>query len=573
MLARTLRLAPASSFRFTRPLQHRTTLALFSTSITRMSVIEERVANVQDLKDGEMKEFGLGEGRVLLSQVNGQIFATSHKCTHYGAPLATGVLSSEGPLGTVRASELPPVIIKDGGIYVKAEENALKAARRKPARKSLAKDEGKTVVILGGGASGTTTAENLREQGFAGRIIVVSRESYYPIDRPQLSKKVDIGDPASIQLRNVAFWEELGVEFLLSTVRRVAFCFCQLFFRHILTNSAQSVDTNAKTVTLSSGSQLSYDTLVLATGAYARTVPIPGIDLGNVFTLRTVDNANTIFQAVKASGSNPNVVIIGSSFIGMELASAFSKTLKTAEAEPAGTVTVVGREEVPFQRVLGKQIGEALMNLHTSQKVQFRMKAGVNAFTAGGDGKVSSVQLTSGEELPADVVILGTGVSPQTDYLKGNDAFKLQRDGSLKVDKHFNVEGHKDVYAVGDIARFHWELTGEDLRVEHWSHAENTGRFVAFNILGGNRSFDKVPYFWTAQQGKSIRYAGYASSFDDIIIQGSVETLSFAAFYVRGEKVVAVLSVGKDPVVSHASELLRINKHPSASELHQGKIM
>ncbi|RUP51356.1 hypothetical protein BC936DRAFT_148571 [Jimgerdemannia flammicorona] len=638
MFARTFRLpltTPSSSLRLIRPPLHRRhqiIFVLFSTSVRTMAIIEHNVGRAADLKDGDLKEVPFGNSAVLLSKVNGHVYATSPKCTHYGAPLAKGVLSSNGRITcpwhgacfnatsgdivfridryeiaqkhnsyAVRKISMAynhpilipchledapaldnlnkyEVFIKDGDIYVTVNEDgkkpvhtkfiqripiirllpfshhlfqhlifhaALKVGRRRPARNIVTKDNNKTVIILGGGASGSMTAEHLREQGFGGKIVIVSRESYLPIDRPKLSKMSNIGDASKIQLRDAAFWEELDVKFLLST-------------------DAQSVDTKAKTVTLSTGSQLSYDTLVLATGGHPRTIPAKGVNLQNVFTLRTVNNSNAISEAIKSTTSRPALVVIGSSFIGMEVASVYAKD---------ADVTVIGRDKVPFQRVLGKDVGEALHKLHVTNGIKFYMEAGVSHLEAktADSTSVGYVVLTSGIKISADVVVLGTGVGPQTDYLKGNDAFELQRDGSLKVDKYFRVEGHEEVYAAGDIARFHWDLTGEDLRVEHWSHAENTGRLVALNILGKKKTFDKVPYFWTAQHGKSIRYTGYASSFDDVIIQGSTEELSFVAFYVRGEKVVAVLSLNKDPVVSHSNELLRHNKYPTATDLRNGK--
>ncbi|KAG2182838.1 hypothetical protein INT44_005819 [Umbelopsis vinacea] len=323
-----------------------------------------------------------------------------------------------------------------------------------------------------------------------------------------------------------------------------------------------SVDAKGKSVTLSTGDKWTWNHLVLATGGWPRKIPIPGVDLSNVFTLRTVHNNNDIQKATKSFGGKPNVVVIGSSFIGMELASVASKE---------ANVTVVGMESTPFERVLGEKVGGALGELHKSNGVNLIMNANVESIEARDDkSSVGSVKLKGGQTLPADVVVLGVGVGPQTDYLKNSPEFTLEKDGSLKVDQHFKVEGFDNIYATGDIATFPYQHTGQPLRIEHWGFAENTGRTVALNITSKPKKFTHVPYFWTAQHGKSIRYAGFAKEYDDVIIQGDLKELAFAAYYAKGEEILAIASLNKDPVVSYSAELLRIGKMPKASELRKG---
>jgi len=183
---------------------------------------------------------------------------------------------------------------------------------------------------------------------------------------------------------------------------------------------------------------------------------------------------------------------------------------------------------------------------------------------------VGGVKLQQGVTLPADVVIMGVGVGPQTDYLRNSQGFNLEKDGSLKVDQHFKVEGYDNIYATGDIATFPYQHTGEPLRIEHWGFAENTGRTVALNIAKKVKKFTHVPYFWTAHYGKSLRYAGFAKEFDDVIIQGDLKELTFAAFYARGEEILAIASLNKDPIVSYSAELLRIGKMPKATQIRNG---
>ncbi|KAI8584148.1 hypothetical protein K450DRAFT_218397 [Umbelopsis ramanniana AG] len=507
-------------------------------TIRTMAIAKHVVAKESDLKDGEKKEVKIGETPVLLSKVKGSYYATSARCTHYGAPLVNGTLASDGRImcpwhgacfnATTGDIEDAPalnslqkfeVTVQDGDVIVEADESALAAGKRKPA------------------------CVKHNKKGYTGKIRVVSREDYLPIDRPKVSKTFGTGDPAGIALRDASHWKSLDVEFKLGT-------------------DVTSVDPKGKSVTLSNGDKWTWNHLVLATGGWPKKIPIPGVDLSNVFTLRTVHNNNTIQQAVKSFGGKPNVVVIGSSFIGMELASVASKE---------ANVTVVGMEKVPFERVLGEKVGGALGELHKSNGVNLIMNANVEAIEPREDkSSVGSVKLKGGQTLPADVVVLGVGVGPQTDYLKNSPDFTLEKDGSLKVDQHFKVEGFDHIYATGDIATFPYQHTGQPLRIEHWGFAENTGRTVALNIASKPKKFTHVPYFWTAQHGKSIRYAGFAKEYDDVIIHGDLKELAFAAYYAKGEEILAIASLNKDPVVSYSAELLRIGKMPKASELRKG---
>ncbi|KAH8550711.1 hypothetical protein BGW37DRAFT_498138 [Umbelopsis sp. PMI_123] len=497
-------------------------------TIRTMAILKQVVAKETDLKDGELKEVTVGDKPVLLSRVKGSYYATSARCTHYGAPLAKGTLASDGRImcpwhgacfnvSTGDIEDAPAldslqkyiVTVQGGEVIIEADEAALAAGRRKPSCVKHSKGNSDTVVIVGGGASGAAAAETLREEGYTGKIRVVSREDYLPIDRPKVSKTFGTGDPAGIQLRDANHWNDLGVEFKLGT-------------------DVTSVDAKAKSVTLSTGENWSWNHLVLATGGWPKRIPIPGVDLQNVFTLRTVHDNNNIQKTIKSFGTKPNVVVIGSSFIGMEFAAVASKD---------ANVTVVGMEKTPFERVLGEKVGGALGELHKSNGVNLVLSANVEALEANANGSaVGNVNLKSGQTLPADVVVLGVGVGPQTDYLRKSPGFTLEKDGSLKVDQHFRVEGFDNIYATGDIATFPYQHTGQPLRIEHWGFAENTGRTVALNISNKAKKFTHVPYFWTAQHGKSIRYAGFAKEYDDVIIQGDLKELAFAAYYARKYK-------------------------------------
>ncbi|OZJ04587.1 hypothetical protein BZG36_02761 [Bifiguratus adelaidae] len=532
-----------------------------------MAVIEHRVGSVSDFSDGQLKEveFGSQDTKVLLSKVGGKLYATSPRCTHYGAPLAKGVLTSDGRIScfNVKTGDIEDapaldnlqkyeVEIRGNDVYVKADEEgntAVKQGRRKPvcARKATPAHPD-NVLIVGGGASGACAAQHMRELGYEGKITVVSAEPYLPIDRIKLSKSANIGEPSKIQLRDAAFWKELDVEFHLAT-------------------AVKSVDAQAKTVQLSNGSQLSYGALLLATGGSPKRIPIPGADLGNVFTLRHVTDNNNIFGIISARENEPKpkVVIIGSSFIGMEVAATIKQSL-------GNSVTVIGMESVPFERVLGKEVGGRMQSMHEEKGVKFYMNASVDSIQPKADNPKmpGSVKLKNSTSIEADVVIFGTGIAPATAFLKDSKGFQLLEDGSLAVDDGFKVEGVENVWAVGDIASWPFHYTNERARIEHWNLAENTGRNAASSILGVKVPFDKTPFFWTAQFGKNLRYTGYASSFDEVHIQGSLQDMNYAAFYIRDNKCVAVATMNKDPLATHVSELIRMTKMPSVQDIKAG---
>jgi NADPH-dependent 2,4-dienoyl-CoA reductase/sulfur reductase-like enzyme len=364
-------------------------------------------------------------------------------------------------------------------------------------------------------------------------------------------------DATKIALRSEADLVRLDIEILLGT-------------------EVKSVDTKSKQVSLSNGKVLEYTNLVLATGGDPRVLPFPGKELQNIFVMRNVEDANYVEKALAAvEGRKPNVVIVGSSFIGMEAASILAKL---------ANVSVIGMEKYPFERVLGPRVGEAMMKLNQHNGIKLLMEKFVERYepSSANPAQVGAVVLKGGESIPCDFVILGAGVIPQTTYLK-DSGITIDRDGGISVNGSMVVPGVENVYAVGDISRYPYHLTGENVRIEHWNVAQNQGRLVAKVIVTKLKSpeeslpvFKQIPYFWTVQFGKSIRYVGHATSFDETIVQGSTEMdatgggLSFVVYYCRKGQVVAVCSLAKDPVVSHASELMRIGKMPSAQQLKAG---
>ena len=534
-----------------------------------------RIGAVADVPKNGMKAFTFtGQDddatQVLISNLDGKLYATSAKCSefcftltgnrlrpdtrnlaaHYGAPLANGVLTSSGrcvcpwhgAAFDVKSGDIEDAPGLDGilslklevegsDIHVTADPEKLKG---KPGNAPgcaapQIKSQGSGLVIVGGGAGAIHTIESARKSGYAERITVLSREPHVPIDRTKLSKGL-ITDHKAVQWRNKAHLENvLHVDFRQSA--RVI-----------------SIDVEAKKVNVEGGDALSYDALVLATGGTPRRLPVDGAkegQLGNVFTLRGLEDTNAIVSAL-GDKADKNLVVIGSSFIGCEGA------IAAAGQEKAKSVSVVGMEEVPFERVLGSEVGAGLRTAaEKNNGVKFYMKSGVSRLEGDG-GKVKCVVIKdeSGKEvsLPADVVILGVGVAPATEWAKDSKGFPdLQKDGSVEVDVDFRVKGiakDANVFAIGDIATYPTRDGKATTRIEHWNVASNHGRHVGHALAKPNLAppqFDKLPVFWSAL-GSQLRYVsdGNGPGFDGVHLDGSPEELKFAAFYYKGDSITAV---------------------------------
>ncbi len=228
-------------------------------------------------------------------------------------------------------------------------------------------------------------------------------------------------------------------------------------------------------------------------------------------------------------------------------------------------VTVVAPGTVPFQRILGPEIGRMLMQVHAEQGVSFRLGAKVARLE--GNGRVQAAVLESGERLPADLVVVGIGVNPATGFLQG---VKLNPDGSVSVDQHLKVT--EGLYAAGDIARFPDWRTGEAIRIEHWRLAEQHGRVAAHNMAGKPTAYVGVPFFWTDQFDVFLQYVGYVSSWEEIIYQGDPADRNFMAFYLQDHRVLAVAACGHEQEMAAVAELMRLKRLPAPAELRQGPV-
>jgi len=523
-----------------------------------------------DLQPGDKQEVeveGL-DAKVLLLNAAGKVQAIGPKCTHYGAPLVKGILGHNGKLtcpwhgacfnattGDIEdapALDALPVFkttLRDGAVYITGDPATIKAGRRKPNFKCTSSDSPTQdkVLVVGGGSGALGTVEGLREGGFTGPITIISNEGYYPIDRPKLSKAL-LTDLAKLQWRDDEWFKAGKVDFVQDEVA--------------------AVDFAAKTATTKSGGQFAYSKLVLSTGGTARTLPLQGFKvLGNVYTLRNVGDAKKIVDAI-GENKGKKIVVIGSSFIGMEIAAATSA---------GNDVTIVGMEKAPLERVLGERVGNLIRKGIESKGVQFYMSAGVDKAepSTADPSLVGSVVLKDGTKLDADLVILGVGVTPATEYLKTNSVVRLEDDGSLKTDESFSVVGLKDVYAIGDIATYPYHGPGGEgkyVRIEHWNVAQNAGRTVARHIINPGLAPEFfTPVFWSAL-GAQLRYCGntQANGWDDVVVQGQPDEGKWVAYYTKGDTVVAMASMGMDPVMAQCAQMMQLNKMPSKAQIQGG---
>jgi NADPH-dependent 2,4-dienoyl-CoA reductase/sulfur reductase-like enzyme/nitrite reductase/ring-hydroxylating ferredoxin subunit len=515
---------------------------------------ELTIAKTDELKDGEMRQVSAGGADILLARVGGKYHAVGAYCTHYGAPLAEGALCGERVVCpwhhacfnvTTGDMEEPPALdsLPRYGVRVEGERVIVSLPdeitdRRTPAmtRRDSSADA-RLFVILGGGAAGYAAAQTLREDGFRGRVLMVTREDRPPYDRPNLSKDYLQGhaEPGWIPLRADEFFEGHDIEVLREKV-------------------VVRVDAATKTITFEGGDTLAYDSLLVATGGTPRRLEVPGSWMKNIFVLRSFADADAIIEAARGAS---RAVVIGASFIGMETAASLR--------ERKLPVTVVAPGKVPFEKTLGAEIGGLFRRVHEARGVEFKLGPGVARFE--GDDAVGAVVLDSGERVEADLVVIGVGVRPATDFLEG---VELHEDGGVFVDRHMRAAG--GVYAAGDIAYFPSSSAGERQRIEHWRTAQQQGRVAAHNMAGMSVEFDGVPFFWTRQFDAGLLHVGHAEGWDEIVYDGDPQSQNFLAFFVSGERVLAAAGMNRDRDMAALEELMRAGRMPTPALLRNGPV-
>ena len=478
----------------------------------------EYVIDVADYKDGEMRKVQINSSSVLVVKHGARFFVTGCECTHYQGPLEKGLLRGNEVMCPWHHAvfDLPagqrtePPALNDLEHYrsvLKGSELTISLAPLntiEPQGKSSPSDK-RQFVIVGGGAAGNAAAEELRRNGFKGKIVMLSESGDAPVDRPVLSKDYLAGkaEPGWVPLRkDLAWYRDRDIEIRLNT-------------------TVTGIDTESHMVFLQEGEPLQYSKLLLATGSVPFRLPVPGAGLSNVYTLRMKNDADRIMAAGQA---DKRCVIIGASFIGLEAASSLGSR--------GVRVTVVGIEKIPFDRILGEEVGMFFKRLHESNGISFRLETSIQSLVEK-DGQAVGVELKGGEILPADFVLMGVGVKPATAFLE-KSGFKLnERDKAVLVDETLKTE-KPDIYAAGDIA-----LVG-NYRIEHWRVAEQHGILAARNMLGKKQSTrGHVPFFWTRQWGHTISYVGYAGPWEKILWRGDPHAGKFQALYMTGGRLTA----------------------------------
>lgn len=365
----------------------------------------------------------------------------------------------------------------------------------------------KGIVIVGGGLAAARTAEQLRKSEFSGPVTIVSDEVHLPYDRPPLSKDVLHADLDDVALKPAEFYAENDI-----TLR--------------LGSAARNVDTAAQTVTLADGSVLGYDELVIATGLVPRRIPsFPELD--GIRVLRSLDDA----LALRGQASSArNAVIVGAGFIGCEVAASLRKM--------GVAVVLVEPQPTPLASVLGEQVGALVTRLHRAEGVDVRTGVGV-AEVRGQDGRVTSVFLTDGTELEADLVVVGIGSRPATDWLEGSG---ITVDNGIVCDEAGRTSA-PHVWALGDAASWR-DATGHQVRVEHWSNVAEQARVVVPRMLGQEPpEAVVVPYFWSDQYDVKIQCLGEPEA-GDIVHIVEDDGRKFLAYYERDGVVAGVVGGG-----------------------------
>ncbi len=477
---------------------------------------------MQDLPDGAMLMGRVGDQEVLLARRGDEIFAVDGLCPHYHAPLSDGLLVGDTvrcPLHhacfSVRTGALLRAPALDAIRCWKVERSAGKIVVRerlkplpRPAPGASQASAPRSLIILGGGAAGVAAAATLRNEGYEHDLTLISADDSAPYDRPNLSKDFLEGTAPDdwMPLRSPNFYARHGINLLLNS-------------------TVTELDTGRRQLSLQDGRVMSYDGLLLATGADAVRLPIPGATPESVLYLRTFADARAL--VAKITGAK-TVVVLGASFIALEAAASLRKR--------GLGVHVVAPDPVPMAKVLGPEVGRYIQGVHESHGVVFHLGTTV-ASIAG-----TSFTLANGQKLEADFLVAGVGVRPSVQLAQRAG---LAVEDGVVVDEYLQTSA-TGVYAAGDIARWPDPHSGERMRVEHYVLAQRQAQTAARNLLGRREKFDAVPFFWSQHYDITIRYVGHARTWDALLVEGSLADGSCAVRYQRAGRTLAVATIGRD---------------------------
>ena len=516
-----------------------------------------------DIPNGGMKSYKQDDDSIILiTRDEDEFSAFDGKCPHAGADLGDGLRCGNrvicpwhhGSFDSRDGTLLEPVAMRGLTQYELTDEGdslIVNTAAKIDKRVANDKMTDTHTIIVGGGGAGFMTANQLRHTGYGGKITLISEDDKAPYNRPLLSKMFLAGkmDEKYLMLGGANWARNNDIDLRLNQT-----------VSEVLPNERTIVITGAD----GRSEQQTADFLVVATGAEPKIPPFKGAKLDGVYTLRSMDDA----KEIKNASDNKHVVIVGTGFIGMEVASALM------EAGKAASITVVGRSRRVMANIVSEAVSNALIKLHEDKGVNFAFGAGVNEINAGENStdnksaKVSSVTLSDGSTLAADMVILGTGVAPRIELLN-----EVNAPDGVQVDEHLQLRD--GVYALGDIAKATNQMGR--MRIEHWRVALQHGLVTAAAILNEDNVdslAERIPFFWTGQYGKSLRYSGHAATPDNGILFGSPDNLDYIEYYFDDDgedtRASAASSLGRDKELIAFSELLRRGHAPTRAQIKAG---
>lgn len=534
----------------------------------------ERVelGDVESFQEGTMTEVSIGPGAkrsVLVAKHQGNIYVTGAECPHCSHPqigekLAQGTLCSEGgapsvkcrwakcasfDLQTGKALRGPrldslstyQIDISDGKLSISTQpERSTVSAAITPSMARRDPQDNRVFAIVGGGAAAMAAAETLRQEGFTGRVVMLTQESVPPYDRVVLSKNFNL-KAKELFLRPPEVLADWDIEVINGVRVRKVDAKSQII-------DYQVVGSREEATTIK------YDKVLVATGGSATKLFVPGGKLPGIFTCRTPEDVDNLSQVAH---KGYHVVVVGGSFMGMELAS----TLKARGCK----VTMIAKETVPFEHVLGKKIGAAYARLLQTQDVEWIGNSHVRLFRGEENIGVGAVELDDGEILQADAVVLGIGVVPNTAIVQG---VSLDKTGGILCGPLLNSRDAPTLYAAGDVCSFPSVRTGQSQRIEHWDVAVQQGRTAARNMLNQFVPFTTVPFFWSLAFGNTMRFVGQApENFDRVYVEGNLSQMEFIAYVAEDDDVRAVVTLNKDQIAAASAELMRHGAMPTVSEI------
>ncbi|WBQ03048.1 NAD(P)/FAD-dependent oxidoreductase [Kribbella sp. CA-293567] len=390
------------------------------------------------------------------------------------------------------------------------------------------------IVIIGASLAGAKAAETLRDEGWTGEVVLIGDETELPYERPPLSKDVLLGkkEPEAARLHDQNWYDEKNIELRLGT-------------------KATAIDTAARTVSLGENGEIAYGKLLIATGSRVRKLDVPGAELAGVHYLRTAAESQALTDAYAAK---PRVVVVGAGWIGLESAA--------AARERGCEVTVVEPQPTALASVMGEQIGNLYAELHRQHGVELRFDTSVAGFE--GDGQVTGVKLSGGDVLPADLVVVGVGVQPNTELAEAAGIEVAGRDEGSGIltgsDLQTSVPG---VYAAGDVVRWDHPLLGRSVRVEHWQNAIDSGVVAAKALLGQDVVQDALPYFFTDQYDLGMEYTGdvpRGTSYQ-VVLRGDPTTGAYLAFWLSPDNhALAAMQVNTWDTIDQLKSLISSKK-------------